>query len=151
MNLIDVDVIGSKPAERILNLSQDAGAAGVARYFPAIPLQSGLGRNQHVRAQPAFGDRLADDLFGAAKPIDRSGVDNIDAMLECAPDGGDGFGFVGAAPHPPADRPRADGDRRHLERGAGNVGKLHFHFESFCVINHDPVSFLQCMRLKALE
>src|SRR5882672_3874080 len=151
VHLIDVDVIGSKPAERILNLLQDAGAAGVARYFPAIPLESRLGRNQHLRAQPAFGDRLADDLFGAAKSVDRSSVDNIDAMLECAPDGGDGFGFVGAAPHPPADRPRTDGDRRYLERSAGNMGELHFRTENFCVTNHDPVPFFSARPLRRLS
>ena len=85
MDLIDVDVIGLKPAQGILDLAHDAGAAGVARYPSALPLKSGLGGNKHVRAQPAFGDRPANDLFGAAEAIDRGGVDNVDAMLEAQP------------------------------------------------------------------
>jgi hypothetical protein len=38
---------------------------------------------------PAFGDRPADDLLGAAEAIDRRGVDNVDAMLERGLDGSD--------------------------------------------------------------
>src|SRR5258708_8333539 len=139
MNLIDVDVIGSEPAQGILDLPQDAGTAGIARYLSTVPLKSGLGGNKHVRAQPAFGDRPANNLLGAAESIGRRRVDNVDAMLECGPDGGDRFGFVGSTPHPSADGPGADRDRRYLERCAGNLGKLHFRFESFCLIGHDPV------------
>src|SRR5258708_15736512 len=50
MNLIDVNVIGSKPAQRILNLPHDAGTAGIARYPSSLPLQSDLGGDDHVRA-----------------------------------------------------------------------------------------------------
>src|ERR1700730_11789360 len=70
MNLIDVNVIGSKPAQGILNLPQDASAAGIARYSSALPLQSGLGGNKHFRA-PTLGERPANDLLGPAKSIDR--------------------------------------------------------------------------------
>src|SRR5258708_34951234 len=116
MNLIDVNVIGSKPAQRILNLPHDAGAAGIAGYFSTLPLKSGLGGNKHVRAQPAFGDRPANDLLGAAESLDRGRVDNVDAMLECGLDGSDRFSFVGSSPHPPADRPSALSDQRHPDR-----------------------------------
>ncbi len=145
MNLIDVDVIGPKPAQGILNLPQDAGAAGIARYFSTIPLKSGLGGNNHVRAQLTLGKRLAHDLLGTAESIDWSGVNNVDAMLECRADGGDRFGFIGSAPHPPTDGPCTDCDGRHLKRRAWNLGKLHSCFESFCVISHD-FSFSQCIR-----
>ncbi len=50
MNLIDVNVIRSKPAQRILNLLHDAGTAGIARYPSSLPLQSDLGGDDHVRA-----------------------------------------------------------------------------------------------------
>src|ERR1700704_1101196 len=139
MNLIDVDVIGSKPAQRFLNLPHNAGAAGIARYSSTLPLKSGLGGKEHVRAQPAFGDRLANDLLGAAKSIDRGRVDKVDAMLERGLDGSDRFSFVGSAPHPPADGPSTDSDGRHPERRAGNVHAFHIQFESFCVTDHDPV------------
>src|SRR5258706_9418566 len=85
MNLVDVNVIGSKPAQRILDFPHDAGAAGIARYSSTLPLKSGLAGNKHVRAQPAF-DRLAYDLLGAAKSIDGGGVDDVDAMPQCGPD-----------------------------------------------------------------
>ena len=45
MDLIDIDVIGSKPAQGIFDLAHDAGAAGVARYPSALPLKSNLGGN----------------------------------------------------------------------------------------------------------
>src|SRR4029077_8337350 len=92
MNLIDVNVIGSKPAQGIINLPQDAGAARIARYSSAVPLKSGLGGNKHVRAQAAFGNRLAYDLLGTAESIGRSRVDEVDAVLECGPDGSDRLG-----------------------------------------------------------
>src|ERR1700692_982250 len=111
MNLIDVDVIGSKPAQGVLDLPLDAGTAGIAGYFSILLLKPGLGGNKHLRAQFPF-DRLADDLLGAAKSIDRCDVTNIVPMLERGPDGGDGFGFVGATPNPPpiAQVPIATGD-----------------------------------------
>src|ERR1700733_14020315 len=87
VNLIDVDVIGSKPAQGVLDLAQDAGAAGIAEYPPVIPFQSGLGGNKDLSAQPAFGDCLADDLLRTAESLNRGGIDNVDAMLESGADG----------------------------------------------------------------
>src|SRR3979490_529966 len=89
MDLIDVDVIGSKPAQGILNLPHDASAAGIARYSSALPLKSSLGGNKHFRAPPTLGDRPANDLLGPAKSIDRGGIDDVDAMFECGVDGSD--------------------------------------------------------------
>src|SRR3982074_1071212 len=60
-------------------------------------------------------------------------------MLKGCEDGSDRFCFGVSAPHPPADRPSADRDGRHLERRAGNVGEFHVHFESFCLLSHHPV------------
>ena len=139
MNLIDVDVIGSKPAQGVLDLAQDTGAAGIAEYLSALPFQSGLGCNKNLRAQSAFGDRLADDLLRTAESVDRGRVDNVDTMLECGADRSNGLSFVGSAPHPTADGPSSDSNRRHLQRRAGNVGKLHVHLESFCLTSHDPI------------
>jgi hypothetical protein len=73
-------------------------------------LQSGLGGNQHVRTQPCFRDRVADNLLRTAKSVDRRGVDEVDAMLEGGADGTNGFRLVGTAPHPSADRPGTDRD-----------------------------------------
>src|SRR5258708_39789559 len=49
MNLIDINVVGSKPAQGLLNFAQDAGTAGIARYSSTLPLKSGLGSDMHLR------------------------------------------------------------------------------------------------------
>src|ERR1700744_5993634 len=116
---------------------QDPGSAGIAEYLSAVPFQSGLGGNKDVGAQPGFRDRLAHDLFRAPESIDWRGVDNIDAMREGGTDGCDRLGFVGSTPHPATDGPRADSDRRHLERRAGDAGKFTVHLEGFCLVSHD--------------
>ena len=100
------------------------------------------------RAQPAFGDRPANDLLGAAESIDRGRVDKVDAMLERGLDGSDRFSFVGSTPHPPADGPSPNSNGRHLERRAGNVGTFHVHFESLCLTSHDPVLSLSACALR---
>ena len=61
VNLVDVDMIGSKPAQGILDLAQDPRAAGIAEYSSVLPFQPGLGGNEHARAQAALGNRLADE------------------------------------------------------------------------------------------
>jgi hypothetical protein len=63
MNLIDVDVIGSQPAQRVLDLADDAASAGIAIYAAVLPFEPDLGRNHHAVAQAPFGDRFADDLL----------------------------------------------------------------------------------------
>src|ERR1700720_3493086 len=50
VNLIDIDVVGSQPAQGVIDLPHDAGAAGVAKYSSILPFKSGLGGNKHARA-----------------------------------------------------------------------------------------------------
>src|SRR5947207_753143 len=109
MDLVDVDVIGPKPAQRIFELLQNSRATGIAEYPCPAPFQTDLGGNEHARAQITFGERLADDFFGTPESINRSGIDDVDAMLFRGADRGDRFRFVGSAPHPAANRPGADG------------------------------------------
>src|SRR5580704_13041220 len=73
MNLIDIDVIGSQPAQGVIDLSHDAAAAGIAKDVPILPFEPDFGGNDHFVAQATFGYRLADDLLRAAKSICRSG------------------------------------------------------------------------------
>src|SRR6202023_1314129 len=115
----------------------------VAKYSSILPFKSGLGGNKHARAHAGLGDCPANDLLGSAESIDGGRVDDIVSMLQHGTDGGNRFSFIGSAPHPPANGPGADRDGRHLERCAGNVGKLHVHFlhvhfESFGLTSHDP-------------
>ena len=58
VDLVDVDVIGSKPAQRILDLLQDARAAGIAEDFSTLPLKPHLGRDEHARAKIVVGEGL---------------------------------------------------------------------------------------------
>src|ERR671934_703099 len=69
VHLIDVDVLGSQPPQRILNLLQDSRAARIAEYSSTLPLKPHLGRDVHARAKVALGDRLADDFFRTAEAI----------------------------------------------------------------------------------
>src|ERR1700744_2418971 len=64
-------------------------------------------------------------------------------MLEGGPDGRDGFCLIGATPHPAADGPGTDRDRRYPERGTWNFGKPHVHFDDLCLIIHDFVPSAQ--------
>ena len=52
MNLIDIDVIGSKPAQGIFDLAHDAGAAGVAKYAAILPFESDLGGDNDAERSP---------------------------------------------------------------------------------------------------
>src|SRR5271156_420527 len=139
MNLIDVNVIGPKPPQRFFDLLHDTGTAGIARYLSTVPLQSGLGGNKYVRAQPSFGDCFAYDLLGTAETVNGRRVDNIDTVLECGPDGDDGLGLVGSSPHPPANSPGSYGDGRYFERGARNVPEFEVPFKSFRLMSHDTI------------
>ena len=62
-----------------------------------------------------FAEGLADDFLGTAEPVDRRGIDEIDAAVEGRSDGCNRFRFVGPAPHPSADRPSAERNARHFE------------------------------------
>src|SRR5580693_5425161 len=87
VNLVDVDVIGSQPAQRIVYLAQDARAAGVAENIAMLPFKSSLGGDDDAGPQTPFGDCLSDDFLRAAETVDRSRIDDVDAVLQRRPDG----------------------------------------------------------------
>jgi hypothetical protein len=43
MHLINIDVVGPQPPQRISDLTQNAFAAGIAEDFAVLPLQSRFG------------------------------------------------------------------------------------------------------------
>jgi hypothetical protein len=49
VDLIVIDVVGSKPAQGVLDLRQNAGPAGVAKGASIPPTLGGLGGNQNAR------------------------------------------------------------------------------------------------------
>jgi hypothetical protein len=108
VDLIDVDVIGSKPAQGVLDLLEDPTLAGVAVGIAVLPRQTDFGRDNDMLAAAVLGESRADDLLGATEPVNRRRIDNVDTVVERRPDGGNRLRFVGAAPHPTADGPGAD-------------------------------------------
>src|SRR5262245_39364724 len=84
-----------------------------------------------------LGEGLADDFFRTAESIGRSGIDEIDAVLDRRSDRGNGFCLLGSTPHPAADGPRAQGNTRHFKRCADNGGTLHVDFAGFGFTSHD--------------
>ena len=75
-------MIGLQPAQGVFDLLVDPIAARIAKHFAVAPFEPNLGGDQKRRAQAIFCNRLADNLLGAAEAIDRSRVDDIDAMLQ---------------------------------------------------------------------
>src|SRR5207253_8351220 len=61
------------------------------KLFRSRPLDSGLGRDAHARAQMTLGEGLADDFFRAAESIGRGRIDEIHAVLDRRSDRGNGF------------------------------------------------------------
>src|SRR5262245_42224806 len=83
-----------------------------------------------------LGDGLADDFFRTAKSIGRSGIYEIDAVLDRRSDRGNGFRLLGSTPHPTADGPGAQGDTRHFKRCADDGRTLRLDFAGFGFTSH---------------
>ena len=152
VRLIEIDVVRAEPLEASLKLLADAlgpqalvdlllrGAHGDAFLvgveeefaFFAVPDHAALGGQDDLVAAAADGP--ADDLFGAAEAVDGGRVDQVDAVVQRGVDGLDGLVFVGAAPHPAADRPGAEADRRDVDARKAEFAKSMV------------VSFLKCGR-----
>ena len=60
-------------------------------------------------------ERFADDLLGAAEPVNRRRIDEIYPAVERRMDRLNRFMLVCPTPHPTADRPGSKRDARHLE------------------------------------
>ena len=133
VRLIEVDVRGLQPHQAALQFLANRlrakelvdllfrGANGDARRVSvemelallAVPNQAAF-RGQHDLLAP-IADRPADDLLRSSKTVDRSGVDQVDAAIEGGMNRGDGLVFVGAAPHPAANCPGAETNRRDVD------------------------------------
>src|SRR5262249_22658245 len=75
-------------------------------------------------------------FFRTAESISRSGIDEIDTVLDRRSDRGNGFRLLGSTPHPAADGPGAQGDTRHFKRCADDGGTLHLDFAGFGFTSH---------------
>ena len=124
MHLIEIDDIRAQPSQRILDLLSDAGRTRVAIDSAIFPSQSDLGGDRHLVAQRTF-QRLADDLLGAAKSVDRSSVDQCHATIDCGANGRDRLSLVGTALHPTAHCPGAEPDARSHQTGFDEFNLFH--------------------------
>jgi len=88
VNLINIDMIGPQAPQRSVELFQDSRAAGVANDPFALPFEAHLCGNEHARANVAFGQCLADNFFGTPESVSGSRINDIDAVLDRGPDGG---------------------------------------------------------------
>ena len=93
----------------------NASLAGVAERLAIPPVKADLGGDDHVLTPSALSQRLAHDLLRAAEAVGRRGIDQRDATIDRLVDDADRRRFVRSAPHPSADRPRAEADAGHLE------------------------------------
>ena len=86
----------------------NARLAGVAERLSILPVKTDLGRDQDAIATSAFGQRLANDLLGAAEAVGWRGIDQGDAMIEGLMNGAiDSASSVPPHIHPPIARCRA--------------------------------------------
>jgi hypothetical protein len=114
VHLVDIDDVGAQPPQRVLDLPPNALRARIAEHLSVSPIEADLGGDLHLVAQATLGERLPDDLFGAAEAVYRCRVDQRYAAVDGRADRGDRLGLIRAAPHPAADRPCAKADtRRH--------------------------------------
>ena len=124
MDLVDVDVVGTQSAQRLIDLPHDPLPGRVSVDLAVAPFQAHLGGDDRPCAQPGSRDCLADDLLGHPEPVYRRRIDQVDTLFQSGLDGGDRFTLVGSAPHPAAHRPGSERHARHLELSAGNVNGL---------------------------
>src|SRR5712675_617332 len=104
VHLVDINVVGSEPTQRILELLENALARGVAFDFALSPIDADFGGNDD--AVPAtILEGVTHKFFGTTKAINGRGVDQVDAQVESSMNGTDGFLLIGSAPHPTADGP----------------------------------------------
>ena len=86
MEVVDVDVVGAQPAQRVVQLLEDglAGQAAAARAVVHLPVDL---RGEHdVLAPGVASDRAADELLRGAALVDVGGVPERDAQLDRLPE-----------------------------------------------------------------
>jgi hypothetical protein len=127
MQLIEIDVIGTEPAEAAVTLGVDISRARRPVGRVAVHPEAELRENQRSLRRRQLLDRSADNFLGMAGPVDRGGVDPVDAVVDRGVNGIDAQRIVLSTPHVAADRPGPQTNRRHLETAAPQLSSLHAH------------------------
>ena len=121
VHLVEVDVVGAQPAQRVLDLAHDPAAGPAAVVGLVAHRHEELGGQDDVVAAALQG--LADDLLGHAAGVDVGGVDEVDPGVEGAVDDPDGVGAVVVAPRP--EHHRAQAQRADRYAGPAEHSVLH--------------------------
>ena len=127
VRLVQVDVVGPQPTERVLDGAHDP-SAGVA-----APVRVGAHRSVELRGQDhvvaTAGERLADELFGAALRVSVGRVDDVDARIDGSMHDADGVPLV-AVPDAAvrAEHHGPEGERAHLDPGPAEGAVVHVVF-----------------------
>src|ERR1700682_3925632 len=94
--IVEVDVIGADALERAFDRDPDVlwVAVNCKSITVAVRDQSELRRQNDITTTPR--ERAAHELFVRVRPVDLSGVDEIDAKVEGSVDGADGLRVIGS-------------------------------------------------------
>src|SRR5258707_1075125 len=106
VHLVDINVVGSEPTQRILELLENALACGVTFDFALSPVDADFAGNDNAVSATIL-EGIAHQFLGTTKTVNGRGVDQVDSQVECGMNGTDGFLLIRSAPHPTADGPGA--------------------------------------------
>src|SRR5271154_2498285 len=112
VHLIYINVVRLETAERILKLLQNTLARGVPLDSAGAPVDAYFGGEDDALSTTGLAHGFAHDFFRASLTVDRCGIEQIDAVIECRMNGTDGLLLLRSAPHPPADGPGAERNPR---------------------------------------
>jgi hypothetical protein len=74
VDLVDIDVVRLQASQRLVDLMQDAFAAGITKGTITAPVETGFGCDHHSIPRAGCGDRFADDLLGVPETINGRGI-----------------------------------------------------------------------------
>jgi hypothetical protein len=86
VDLVEVDVVHAQAAKAVVDLGHDRSAGQAAAVGALMHLAVDLGGDHHLVAPGEVGQRVAEDLLAGAGRVDVGGVEEVDALLERAPD-----------------------------------------------------------------
>src|SRR6266851_2945085 len=132
VQMINVDIVGLQPLERLVDFLADARRRSIAMNVAVAPFEAAFGGDQDALASAIGGQCPADDLLGNAEAIDRRGIYQIDTAIDRDLDRTERASRIAAAPHPTADRPRPESDPRGEHVGAADFDCLHLS-SSLCL------------------
>ena len=129
VDLVHVDDVDAQPAQAVLDLAADAGALEARDNLAfLVPAAFALGGDDGPATFELL-ERPAHDVFAVAEPVDRRGVEPVDAEIQRFVDRADREGVVlrtpAEFPVAAAHRPGTEADRGEVEVRAAELAELH--------------------------